>query len=64
MLIESFAGLVALRRGTVALRLGNTVSKPLFGGAAFGFASGGALARDAEVDDLSHAQARLANARW
>jgi hypothetical protein len=64
MLIEGFARLVALRCDTVALRLGNAVSDPLFGGAALRFASGGASARDPEVNDLSHAQARLANARW
>jgi hypothetical protein len=64
MLIESFASLVALRCGTVALWLGNAVSNPLFGGAAFGLASSRALARDPEIDDLSHARARFANARW
>jgi hypothetical protein len=63
MLIERFASLVALRCGTAALSFGKAVSKPLFGGAAFGLASGGALARDPEVDDLSHARARLADAR-
>jgi hypothetical protein len=63
MLIESFASLVALRCRTVALWFGNAVSTPLFGGAAFGLASGGTLARDPQVNDLSHARVRLANAR-
>ena len=64
MLIEKLAGLVAVRRRTVALRLGCAVGEPPFGGVAFSFVAGGAFARDPEVDDLSHERARrLPNAR-
>jgi len=55
MLIESLAGLVLVRRRTVALRLGDAVGEPLFGGVAFGFAACDALAGEPQVDDLSHA---------
>src|SRR3954447_26031353 len=55
MLIESLAGLVLVRRRTVALRLGGAVGEPLFGGVAFDFAACDALAGEPQVDDLSHA---------
>lgn len=54
MLIESLAGLIAVRRRTVALCLGGTVDKPLFGGMAFGMAACGALSRDPQINDFSH----------
>src|ERR1700742_4223260 len=59
MLIESVAGLIAVRCRTVALRLGDAVGEPLFGGVAFGLAVSGALASEPKVDDLSHAQASV-----
>jgi hypothetical protein len=63
MLIESVAGLVAVRRRTVALRLGDAVGEPLFGGTVFGLAACGALAGDPQVDDFSHVQ-QVPNERW
>jgi hypothetical protein len=56
MLIESLAGLVAVRRRLVALRFGDAMSEPLFGGSPFGLAACGALADDPQIDDLSHVQ--------
>jgi hypothetical protein len=38
----------------VAIRFGDATGKPLFGGVAFGLAARGALARDPQIDDLSH----------
>src|SRR5436853_4240533 len=65
MLIESLAGLVLVRRRTVALRFGGAMSKPLFGGVALGLAACGSLASDTQIDDLSHIRARLLpKARW
>jgi len=58
MLIESLAGLGPVRRRTVPLTLGNAMGKPLFGGAAFGFAACRALAGDPQIDNLSHDRAR------
>ena len=58
MLIDSLAGPVTVRRRTVALQLGDAVGEPLFGGAVFGLAVCGALARDPQIDDLSHAKPR------
>jgi hypothetical protein len=59
MLIETLAGLVAVRRRLVALRFGDAVDKPLFGGLAFGLAARGALSDHPQIDDLSHVRARL-----
>jgi hypothetical protein len=56
MLIESLAGLVAVRRRLVAVRFGDAVGEPLLGGAVFGLAACGALACDPQVDDFSHAK--------
>jgi hypothetical protein len=58
MLIESLTGLVTVRRRTVALRSGDAMGKPPFGGAVFGLAARGALARDPQIDNLSHAKPR------
>ena len=57
MLIENLAGLVAVGRCAIALRLGSAVGKPPFGGVAFGFSAHGAFAGDPQIDDLSHAGA-------
>ena|SRR5947209_5809651 len=57
MLIESLAGLVAVRRRMVAFRPGDAMGEPLFGGVAFGLAAYGALAGEPQVDDFSHASA-------
>jgi hypothetical protein len=54
MLVESLAGLLAGRLGTVALPGRSTVDKPLLGGMRFGFLASGALARDPQIDNLSH----------
>ncbi len=54
MLIEIPTGLCAVRRGLVALRLGCAMGKPPLGGAVFGVLASGALARDPQIDDLSH----------
>ena len=59
MLIESLAGLVTVRRRLLALRFGSAMGEPLFGGAAFGVAAGGALAGDPQIDDLGHVRASM-----
>jgi hypothetical protein len=58
MLIQSQAGLVAVRRRLVAPRFGHAVSNPLSGGMTIGFTAVGALACHPKVDDFSHAKAR------
>ncbi len=58
MLIEGLFGLVAFRRGTLALVLGRAMGEPLFSGVVFSLAARGTLARDPQIDDLSHARAR------
>jgi hypothetical protein len=55
MLIESLAGLGAVRRRMIAFRFGGAMGEPLFGGVAFGFAARGALAGGPQIDDFSHA---------
>ena len=55
MLIESVTGLIAVRRRTVTLRVGDTVRKPLLRGVAFGLCAGGPFANEPQVDDLGHA---------
>jgi hypothetical protein len=55
MLIDKLAGLLTVRRRTVVLRFGDAVSEPLFSGAVFGLAACGPLARDPQIDNLSHA---------
>ena len=59
MLIKSLAGLILVRRRSVALRFGGAVGEPLFGGVVFGLAASGALAGHPQIDDLSHIEARL-----
>jgi hypothetical protein len=54
MLIESLAGLLAGRLGTVSLPGRSTVDKPPFGGVSFGFFASGALARDPQIDNFGH----------
>ena len=55
MLIESLAGLVAVRRRLVALRLGSAMGEPLLRGVVFGLVACRALACGPQIDDLSHA---------
>jgi hypothetical protein len=55
MLVESLTGPVAVRLRTLALRFGDAMNEPLFGGVAAGFFFGGALSRHPQVDDFSHA---------
>jgi hypothetical protein len=57
MLVEGVTGLVAVRRRMVALRCGDAMRKPRFGGVGFGLAAGGALSGEPQIDDLSHARA-------
>jgi hypothetical protein len=59
MLIEGLAGLVLVRRRTVAFRFGDAMSESLFGGVPFGGVAFGALAGDSQIDDLSHGRARM-----
>jgi hypothetical protein len=58
MLIERLAGLGALGLVALALPFRRAMREPTLGGAALGFAAGGALARHAQVDNLSHAGSR------
>ena len=58
MLIDSLAGPVTVRRRTVALRFGDAMGKPLFGGVVFGLAACGALTGDPQIDNFSHAKPR------
>jgi hypothetical protein len=65
MLVKSVAGLITVRRRTVAIRFGRTMGEPLFGGAAFGLVAVGALARGPQIDDLSHFESStVPNATW
>jgi hypothetical protein len=57
MLVEGVTGLVAVRRRMVALRCGDAMRKPRFGGVGFGLAARGALSGEPQIDDLSHARA-------
>jgi hypothetical protein len=57
MLVEGVTGLVAVRRRMVALRWGDAMRKPRFGGVGFGLAARGALSGEPQIDDLSHARA-------
>jgi hypothetical protein len=57
MLIESVAGLVAVRRRMNALRFGDAMREPLFGGVAIGLAASSALSCEPQIDNLSHASA-------
>jgi hypothetical protein len=59
MLIKSLAGLIPVRRCSVALRFGGAMGKPLFGGVVFGLAACDALAGHPQIDDLSHIESRL-----
>jgi hypothetical protein len=59
MLIDSLAGPLTVRRRTVALRFGDAMGKPLFGGAVFGLATCGTLARDPQIDNLNHPEPRV-----
>jgi hypothetical protein len=56
MLVESVAGLVAVRCRAVALRFGGAVGEPLLHGVSFGLASSGAFSCDPQIDDFSHAK--------
>ena len=58
MLVESPAGLFAVRLGPIALRLGCAMGQPPFSGAIFGLLACYALARDPQIDDVSHCKAR------
>ena len=62
MLIESLAGLRAVRLGLFALPFGSAVGKPPFGGAAFGFVACRTLARDPQIDDFRHWQCPILTA--
>ena len=57
MLIESVAGLIAVRRRMIALRFGDAMREPLLSGVAIGLAAIGALSSEPKIDDLSHASA-------
>jgi hypothetical protein len=54
MLIESLAGLGAVRLGLFALSFRSAVGKPPFGGAALGFIARCTFARDPQIDDFRH----------
>ena len=61
MLFECPAGLGAVRLGMVALRFGGAMRMPPFGGEVFGLLACGALARNTQIDDFTHDQARPPN---
>ena len=59
MLIKSLAGLILVRRRSVALRFGGAMGKPLFGGVVFGLTACCTFAGQPQIHDLSHIEARL-----